>query len=408
MIIEITTETAKMSDEVSSMLAFFKYSPLFAQMLSDELTFSGSVKQFLLTIPLPIGISFYTFEGISLLVDVLDDKYSLKVRANSYSEHFLKTSFFISFFPHLIAGPILKAHDFYPQMGQKNLQDINWQNVVKCLILGFFLKMVVADNLNDYTSLIQYPFFQSYSTFNLLMLLFAYSVQIFCDFAGYSLIALGLGYIFGYNLPVNFNFPYLSQSFSEFWTRWHISLSTWLKEYLYFPLGGNRKGRVRTYINLFLVMFLGGLWHGAAWSYAVWGTVHGLALGIERLVKDNVKYKAHTGLFRKIINTAFVFIVVTFLWLFFKLRNFNEIIAFLQSIATNINIKASFSSKELNVLILIATIVVYHLYYLLATAKLYIINSTTDYWVKISSYAILLFLILTNSGNQEAFIYFQF
>ena len=146
----------------------------------------------------------------------------------------------------------------------------------------FFKKWLVADNLKDITYWISYPFFQNLSSLTLITLLTGYSAQIFADFAGYSLIAIGVAELFGYHLPQNFNFPYISKSFSEFWTRWHISLSSWLKEYLYFSLGGNRKGKGRTYLNLLIVMFLGGLWHGAAWSFAVWGLWHGTALVIER------------------------------------------------------------------------------------------------------------------------------
>src|SRR5690606_38428242 len=156
------------------------------------------------TIPLPIGISFYTFEGISLVIDVFRNKKILKTNDDSFSTHLLKTSFFISFFPHLIAGPILKAHDFYPQIGIKSFSAIDWDTCVKYLILGYFLKMVVADNLKDETFLITFPYFQGLSSINLILLLFAFSMEIFADFAGYSLIAIGLGLLFGYNLPKNF------------------------------------------------------------------------------------------------------------------------------------------------------------------------------------------------------------
>ena len=154
---------------------------------------------------------------------------------------------------------------------------------------GYFLKLVVADNLKDFTAYLVYPGLMTLSSFTLLSMLIGYSFQIFADFAGYSLIALGLASLFGYRLMQNFNYPYISNTFSEFWKRWHISLSTFLKEYLYFPLGGSRKGRLRTYINLTITMVLGGLWHGAAWSYAVWGAFHGFALALERLIND--KYK---------------------------------------------------------------------------------------------------------------------
>ena len=255
-------------------LAFFKYSPLISQTLFSA---DSSVGHFLLKIPLPIGISFFTFEGISLVIDVWRDKKEDKTTTlvtPSLARHAQRTLFFISFFPHLIAGPILKAHDFYPQIAEKNFRNIAWESAFKTLITGYFLKMVVADNLKNFTFWIAYPYFEAYSTIDLCTMLFGYSIQIFADFAGYSLIAIGLAKLFGYDFQTNFYFPYISTSFKEFWKRWHISLSTFLMQYLYIPLGGNRKGKFRTYLNLLLTMVLGGLWHGAAWSYATWGLFH--------------------------------------------------------------------------------------------------------------------------------------
>ena len=227
-----------------TILAFFKYSPLIATSFFDTKEGLGA---FLLTIPLPIGISFFTFEGISLVVDTYkghkDDKFKNLVH-ESFSVHIRNSFFFIVFFPHLVSGPILKAHDFIPQIGQKLFRDIDWNFCFRLLVGGYFLKLVVADNLNDFTSSLVYPGFMAFSTLDLISMLMGYSFQIFADFAGYSLIALGLASLFGYRLMQNFNFPYISTSFSEFWRRWHISLSTFLKEYLYFPLGG-KPGRVK-------------------------------------------------------------------------------------------------------------------------------------------------------------------
>ena len=266
-------------------LCVFKYAGLLGRSLPEAWAREGGPGHFLLSIALPVGISFFTFEGISLLVDTFKakgEKDFFGVQLLNRRHHLGSTTLFISFFPHLVAGPILKAHDFYPQIKPKFFCDVDWEFCFRKLVVGYFLKMVVADSLKDHTFWIRYPYFQTRAGSELAVLLFGYSMQIFADFAGYSLIAIGVAGLFGYRLPENFNFPYISQSFSEFWRRWHISLSSWLKEYLYFPLGGNRKGNVRTYVNLFIVMFLGGLWHGAAWSYAVWGSVHGLALGVER------------------------------------------------------------------------------------------------------------------------------
>lgn len=267
-------------------LAFFKYSPLISTTFLNP---KDSIGNFLLHIPLPIGISFFTFEGISLVIDVWKEKYieNKRIVNSSLIKHAQHTLFFISFFPHLIAGPILKAHDYFPQIGQKYFKDIQWESAFKNLITGYFLKMVVADNLKDFTFWMTYPYMEKFSSLTLVSMLFGYSIQIFADFAGYSLIAIGLAKLFGYEFNINFNFPYIATSFKEFWKRWHISLSTFLMEYLYFSLGGNRKGKTRTYVNLIITMTLGGLWHGAAWSYAAWGLAHGLILAIERFFTNN-------------------------------------------------------------------------------------------------------------------------
>lgn len=384
-----------------SLLAFFKYSPLIASSLARDLSLNNGVAHFLMTIPLPIGISFYTFEGVSLLMDLYKGKTILNLQTSSFTEHFKKTAFFISFFPHLIAGPILKAREFYPQMETKYFQDIKWSSAFKKIILGFFLKMVIADNLNEVTATMQYPFFLGFSSGNLILLLFGYSMQIFADFAGYSLIAIGLGAILGYNLPDNFNFPYISSSFSEFWRRWHISLSTWLRDYLYIPLGGSRKGELRTYINLFIVMFLGGLWHGAAWSYAVWGSMHGLVLMIERwILKDKIDHDK-----RSVLGVTYVFVTVTILWLMFKLTNFTYVLAYLKAIVNNISIPFKLGMDQISIVAYGSGVVLYHAFYLLKDTNLY-----PKIYPKLDAitYGCMLFFIMVNSGSAGAFIYFQF
>jgi alginate O-acetyltransferase complex protein AlgI len=292
---------------------------------------------------------------------------------------------------------ISKSNDIASSDVVADFQEINWQSVYKNLIIGFFLKMVVADNLKEYTNFISFPYFENLPSLTLVLLLLGYSIQIFADFAGYSLIAIGLGGLFGYELPQNFNFPYISQSFSEFWQRWHISLSTWLREYLYVPLGGNRLGNIRTYINLFLVMFLGGLWHGAGWNYAVWGMVHGIALAIERLLNTN---KEGTIFWQKVIKMILVFSVVTVAWLFFKLPNFTHSLLYLQRVFTNHNIPFVFGIREMCLLLFSLPVFAYHFYYL-SNKKL---NPLYEAWLL----AILFFCICTNSGFQGDFIYFQF
>jgi alginate O-acetyltransferase complex protein AlgI len=383
------------------LLIFFKYSPFISGMIFDPKSDIGS---FLLSIPLPIGISFFTFHGISLLVDVYRKK-NLELYGHvierSIWKHGLITSLYIAFFPQLVSGPITKSYAFLPQITHKFFKDIRWEEAFKNLVLGYFMKMVIADNLKDQTFWINFPYFQAYSTPTLLVMLFGYSMQIFSDFAGYSMIALGLGELFGYHLPVNFKFPYISRTFSEFWTRWHISLSAWLREYLYFPLGGNRKGKFRTYLNLMIVMFLGGFWHGAAWSYAIWGSFHGLALGVEKFLGEYIKPK-DTAIV-KFLQMLAVFMFVTFAWLLFKLPNFNEAVLYVKAIFSHTH------SGQTNY-----TIIFYILLYSLP-AVLFHLFHLSEAWcqknfgkLKPVFYGLLIFAILVNSGSSGSFIYFQF
>ena len=232
-------------------------------------------------------------------------------------------------------------------------------------------------------------------------MLFGYSMQIFADFAGYSLIAIGVARLFGYRLKRNFNFPYISSSFSEFWKRWHISLSSFLKEYLYIPLGGNKKGEIRTYINLMITMILGGLWHGVAWSYAVWGGFHGILLAIERIFKNSAETKKYQSV--KYVKTFFVFVCVTFAWLLFKLPDFNHVIKYLIAIKDNLFLRDHQTIIKYITFYSIP-IIIYHLWYLFEEKRGCIrINI-----LRPAAYGIMLFLIITNSGSSSAFIYFQF
>ncbi|MFH0865315.1 MAG: MBOAT family O-acyltransferase [Bacteroidota bacterium] len=387
-----------------SLLTFFKYSPLFGRTFFNG---TGSLGELLLMIPLPIGISFYTFQGISLLVDTFAsdkmEKYKSLVH-KSFFRHSLNTALFISFFPKLVAGPIVKAHDFIPQIKEKTLKDIDWESCFRALVLGYFLKMVVADNLKEQTFWIAFPYFQNFSTATLLIMIFGYSMQIFADFAGYSLIAIGIARLLGYNIRANFNFPYISKTFSEFWTRWHISLSSFLREYLYFPLGGNRIGKMRTYMNLMVVMFLGGLWHGAAWSYAMWGSFHGFALAVERFFRERINLP--DTMLLNFLKMTVVFILVTFAWLLFKLPEFSHVMSYMEAIVKNADMPLSYVDLLLikyNLLYSLP-VCIYHLYYL------YTKNGTSKILKTLQPviFALLLFLIISNSGSPASFVYFQF
>ena len=302
-----------------ALLAFFKYKFLFFDPQAPALVDIAAI-DFLLKLPLPIGISFFVFHNISLLVDLTRDK---KAPLPSPTDVFL----YIIFFPQLVAGPITRAGLFLPQIEPKRFSDVPLVEAAKWILIGFFFKLYVANNLNEMTSHMDFPFYETLQTQDRWLLVILYGYQIYADFFGYSAIAIGLGLLFGYRLPINFDLPYISASFSEFWTRWHISLSTWLRTYLYIPLGGNRCGKFRTYLNLIIVMGLGGLWHGVGPSYLIWGVMHGLLLAVERpfLKKfEGIKFAGFRAL-----RIAAVFFCVTMLWIFFKLPNFDHALAYL-------------------------------------------------------------------------------
>jgi len=394
-------------------LASFKYSGLlFSGFVADG--DASSLFTVLVALPLPIGISFYTFQGISLVVDVFTGKSEKAlITQKSFARHYANTLFFIMFFPQLIAGPIVKAQDFLPQIKPKLFAEIDLYFVFKTLTMGYFLKSVIADNLKDQTFWIAAPYFTYQSSLTLLSMIVGYSMQIFADFAGYSLIAIGVAALFGYRLPTNFNFPYISRSITEFWRRWHISLSSWLKEYLYIGLlGGNRKGRMRTYLNLIAVMFLGGLWHGAALSYGVWGLWHGIGLAIERFLngrKESSRSSERSGVvlvwFKSILQMTWVFAFVTFGWLFFKLNNFADVVAYLSAIGANTQLDHN-KIVLFNIAVFSLPVVLYHLAYLaIGQSRVFqgCFRSVEPYL-----YALLLVAVLTNGGIPGEFVYFQF
>ncbi|MBQ5983162.1 MAG: MBOAT family protein [Prevotella sp.] len=392
-----------------SLLALFKYGGLMA---NTFLSVEEGMGHFLCTLPLPLGISFYTFSGISLVVDAYKGKLDgYTDRQTSLWEHVKRTFLYICFFPKLLAGPIAKSRDFFDDIRIKSWKEVDITFVFKALVTGYFLKMVIADNMKDFTFWMAYPYFELRGTGSLVLMLFGYAMQIFADFAGYSLIAIGVAALFGYHLPTNFNFPYISSSFREFWKRWHITLSQFLMEYLYISLGGNRKGKIRTYVNLLLTMMLGGLWHGAAWSYLVWGTFHGLCLVVERVIcgrRENCISIGNSLVAKRIshaLSVAFVFLGVMFGWLLFVLPDFSQAIRYVQCIFSNFGKVAFIDPKLMPIVIYSFPVILYHLIYQFhgtEFVKRYVLR--LDYLL----YGLMLFLILTNSGSANAFVYFQF
>jgi alginate O-acetyltransferase complex protein AlgI len=303
------------------LLVYFKYSNFFLQSLASVLTSAGAPTSIpLLQVILPVGISFYTFEAINYTVDV----YRGKVRAERNLLNFL---LFITFFPHLVAGPIVRARDFLPQIRRPHRWDWGRAHLgVGLFILGLFKKLAIADRMAQYSDPVffQPQIYGSYATWTAVI---AYALQIYCDFSGYSDMALGAAHLLGYKLSQNFNMPYLAVNVSDFWRRWHISLSSWLRDYLFIPLGGSRHGARLTAENLIVTMTLGGLWHGANWTFVGWGVYHGTLLvlhrGLQRICKS---WPLLDGVFQSVVGTvvrvALTFLCVAFGWVLFRAVTF--------------------------------------------------------------------------------------
>ena len=271
---------------------------------------------------LPIGISFYTFQSISYIVDV----YRGEIRS---SKSFLDYAFYMTFFPHLVAGPIVRAKDFLGQINSpENLDARRYKESLFRIVTGLIKKLLIADYLGKYVDMVfDNPSFYTGGE-NLLGAL-AYSFQIYFDFSGYSDIAIGLALLLGYRLKENFENPYGSSNVTEFWRKWHISLSTWLRDYVYIPLGGNRKGVFNTYLFLLITMLVGGFWHGASWQFVCWGAAHGLALALHKAVRKHLP----EGKWMDFIGGIFTFSFVTFCWIFFRARDFDTAMLMLNQMA---------------------------------------------------------------------------
>lgn len=299
-------------------LAFFKYFNFFAESVTAIL---GKDDWNLINIILPLGISFYTFQSMSYIIDV----YRGKIRA---CDSFIKIALYISFFPQISSGPIVKASFFLPQLDEDRRTSINgFFQGAQIFIFGLIKKIVIADHLSIFVNeVFNKP--DAFSGSTILLAIVSYSIQLYCDFSGYSDMAVGCAKCMGYDLPRNFNVPYLSKNVTEFWKRWHISLSTWLQEYLYISLGGNRKGKIRTYVNLILTMTLGGLWHGASWNFIIWGLLHGIALCVHKIYSKLRKNKID-NVVTSVLSVISTYLFVCVCWVFFRVESFGDAIKIL-------------------------------------------------------------------------------
>lgn len=308
------------------LLGYFKYTNFLggaiASLMGGQFT--------ALDIFLPVGISFFTFQSLSYTIDVYR-------REIPPLKNFLDYAFFVSFFPQLVAGPIVRARDFIPQI-RKPLyvsQEMFGRGVFLILV-GLFKKAIISDyiSVNFVERIFDNP--TLYSGVENLMGVYGYALQIYCDFSGYSDMAIGIALLLGFHFNLNFNSPYKSASVTEFWRRWHISLSSWLRDYLYISLGGNRHGKFRQYLNLFITMFLGGLWHGASWNFILWGSFHGIALALHKAwmtVTKRKKGEERHG-FRRVLGVVVTFHFVCFCWIFFRNADINNSMDMLGQIFT--------------------------------------------------------------------------
>jgi alginate O-acetyltransferase complex protein AlgI len=298
-------------------LFLFKYLGFFMGMINTVLSLSAAHVAHVPELHnpglvMPIGISFYTFQAISYLADVY--KNPAMARKNP-----LNVGLYISFFPQLIAGPIVRYHDINEQIVRRNHGIENFSRGIERFITGLAKKALLANVFGELADGVFDMPLDSLPSFYLCLALLAYALQIYYDFSGYSDMAVGLGLLFGFSLPENFNYPYASRSVTEFWRRWHISLSTWFRDYLYIPLGGNRNGQARTVRNLFIVFLITGLWHGAAWNFVFWGLGHGIFLFVERTLGKKIGRRIKDGPFKSILSHGYTVCAVVALWIFFRL-----------------------------------------------------------------------------------------
>jgi alginate O-acetyltransferase complex protein AlgI len=382
-------------------LAFFKYRDFLLDNFTSAVNAYGYGYEVQpIDIILPMGISFYTFQTMSYTIDI----YKRKIKpANT----FLDFALYVTFFPQLVAGPIVRAKDLITQFYEEKRANFNqfaWGTFL--LTIGLFQKIVLADILLADTS---NKVFGSKSILHGLDAwtgTLAFSGQIFFDFAGYSTCAIGIALMLGIVLPDNFKYPYASIGFSDFWRRWHITLSTWLRDYIYIPIGGNRHGITRMYAALIITMLLGGLWHGAAWTFVIWGALHGLYLIIERMLKSKIQIKLNT--LNELFLALLTYIMVNFTWVFFRAREFstakNMITSMLFMNSEGEKIVETFDVIKVFSLILILFIC----HWIMRKTSMKDVSLKVKPWVLGVFWAVMLFLIVISQGSGEQFIYFQF
>jgi alginate O-acetyltransferase complex protein AlgI len=402
------------------LLGFFKYADfaiLQFNYLGEQFNLANDIP--FLNLALPIGISFYTFQTISYTVDI----YRGKLKP---SESLKEFALFVAFFPQLVAGPIVRASEFLPQLREKlenfetnqKIKQIIFQNSnlkfgITLMVIGFFKKMFFADNIAPVANeIFSNPY--GLESFTIILGAIAFGLQIYGDFSGYTDIAIGAALILGFKLPINFNKPYFATSPADFWRRWHISLSSWLRDYLYIPLGGNKKGAKFTYANLMIVMFLGGLWHGASWNFIIWGVLHGSYLAVHKILvnkfpslANNLFFKTRGGKILSIFITQyFIFLA----WIAFRVKDTDAMIySFTKYIILDFEISNTIEFILVHKLAIgiMALFIIFNFISYKKDMKKMIVNLKLRYWILVLVIPILLILLFFDATPND-FIYFQF
>lgn len=375
---------------------------------------------------LPVGISFYIFQAVGYTIDVYREKIEPE-------RNFLRYALFVSFFPQLVAGPIERSTNLLPQIqGVDKLKLWDAKRIQRgaiVMLYGYFMKMILADRIAIYVDAVYDPMaYSNYKGITVIIAAVLFSLQIYCDFAGYTYIAIGAARMMGFDLMKNFNTPYLAKNIKDFWDRWHISLTSWFKDYLYFPLGGSRKGKIRKYVNIFIVFLLSGLWHGAAWHYVVWGVIHGVMRIVGELTAGfREKCYARLGFKRdtmavKLWQVMCTFALVTLAWVFFRGESVHQSVSLIVNMFAEFNpwvlsdgslFAMGLDAKEWNVLwvsfaiLLVADIMKYK------KVDLVGIFMQQNLWFRWLVFyagilAIVLFGVYGPQYNAAQFIYFQF
>jgi D-alanyl-lipoteichoic acid acyltransferase DltB (MBOAT superfamily) len=385
-----------------SFLGVFKYFNFFVDSMSHLAALLGlqSIPVSVWRILLPPGISFYTFQEVAYIVDV----YRRKVEP---AESLVDYALFISLFPHLIAGPIQRPSHLLPQVQQPRTWEPGKAFDGLILILeGLFRKVVVADNCALIANAVFQGSFGGPNTMTVILGTYAFAWQIYGDFSGYSSIARGSAQLLGFHFMVNFRQPYLAESLQDFWRRWHISLSTWLRDYLYIPLGGNRLGSVRTYINLMLTMLLGGLWHGASWTFVVWGGIHGLGLIVERLLAGGRELVSSGSPLRRWARRIAIFHLVCVAWIFFRIPSLHDAWEQIVSLGTW-QWQPVYLTATLFLAIFASILLLLDLQ-LEASGGEHVFALRPYSWRVLTGFAMCVLITLFGANQQNAFIYFRF